>query len=512
MATFLPLLSPDSAFLGSYYTSVHASTLHLHLRFEGINFHLGNIWFLSQISPLNVWLQWAGPLTNEYLRPEHVNVDRFQLPHLSRPGHSYAGIYHVQSFQESHLCRFYHDSLGSDLHTFLCKIDKGVRLSAVQTCFLKTHYDYSYRTVDQNKCWGITPSRWIRVLQTCRGDGLEDRCRWWSSCLVFTHHLHFLPRKNCILADEMGLGKTIQSITFLYEIFNMGIRGPFLIIAPLSTITNWEREFRTWTHMNVIVYHGSQISRQMILQYEMFYRDQQVTRVTRQHYWVSAHISSCSSSYFASCWLSPLFHTLVFTLLFLEIRFYCHCHVRWWYRVWYTNLNAYFMFLEEFSCFSPLNFKVLKWGLWLVSDSVLKPRLFESAVFLWCHSSTGKHYPQRAEVSRADHHFWDDNGRLPRVEEAPLALRGDWWSPSVEKQELQTSGRTETHEPGQSVKFSWWCGHVFLSINANTFGWVNFKLWKGNHPHYLVVNLPVELRRAVHAYPVICPGAKQQAK
>ncbi|XP_072237540.1 chromodomain-helicase-DNA-binding protein 6 isoform X2 [Leuresthes tenuis] len=82
-------------------------------------------------------------------------------------------------------------------------------------------------------------------------------------------------RKNCILADEMGLGKTIQSITFLYEIFSMGIRGPFLIIAPLSTITNWEREFRTWTHMNVIVYHGSQISRQMILQYEMFHRDAQ---------------------------------------------------------------------------------------------------------------------------------------------------------------------------------------------------------------------------------------------
>uniref|UniRef100_A0A3Q2QI98 Uncharacterized protein n=1 Tax=Fundulus heteroclitus TaxID=8078 RepID=A0A3Q2QI98_FUNHE len=87
-------------------------------------------------------------------------------------------------------------------------------------------------------------------------------------------------RKNCILADEMGLGKTIQSITFLYEIFNLGIRGPFLIIAPLSTITNWEREFRTWTHMNVIVYHGSQISRQMILQYEMFYRDAQGNTVS----------------------------------------------------------------------------------------------------------------------------------------------------------------------------------------------------------------------------------------
>ncbi|XP_066558180.1 chromodomain-helicase-DNA-binding protein 6-like isoform X1 [Amia ocellicauda] len=86
-------------------------------------------------------------------------------------------------------------------------------------------------------------------------------------------------RKNCILADEMGLGKTIQSITFLYEIFLMGIRGPFLIIAPLSTITNWEREFRTWTEMNAIVYHGSQISRQMIQQYEMFYKDEQGTPV-----------------------------------------------------------------------------------------------------------------------------------------------------------------------------------------------------------------------------------------
>uniref|UniRef100_A0A8D1WES0 DNA helicase n=1 Tax=Sus scrofa TaxID=9823 RepID=A0A8D1WES0_PIG len=82
-------------------------------------------------------------------------------------------------------------------------------------------------------------------------------------------------RKNCILADEMGLGKTIQSITFLSEIFLRGIHGPFLIIAPLSTITNWEREFRTWTEMNAIVYHGSQISRQMIQQYEMVYRDAQ---------------------------------------------------------------------------------------------------------------------------------------------------------------------------------------------------------------------------------------------
>uniref|UniRef100_A0A4W5L9E6 Chromodomain helicase DNA binding protein 7 n=1 Tax=Hucho hucho TaxID=62062 RepID=A0A4W5L9E6_9TELE len=81
--------------------------------------------------------------------------------------------------------------------------------------------------------------------------------------------------RNCILADEMGLGKTIQSITFLYEIYLKGIHGPFLVIAPLSTIPNWEREFRMWTELNVIVYHGSQASRKTIQAYEMNYRDVQ---------------------------------------------------------------------------------------------------------------------------------------------------------------------------------------------------------------------------------------------
>uniref|UniRef100_A0A9L0R4A9 Chromodomain-helicase-DNA-binding protein 7 n=1 Tax=Equus caballus TaxID=9796 RepID=A0A9L0R4A9_HORSE len=81
--------------------------------------------------------------------------------------------------------------------------------------------------------------------------------------------------RNCILADEMGLGKTIQSITFLYEIYLKGIHGPFLVIAPLSTIPNWEREFRTWTELNVVVYHGSQASRRTIQLYEMYFKDPQ---------------------------------------------------------------------------------------------------------------------------------------------------------------------------------------------------------------------------------------------
>ncbi|AAS53332.1 AFL040Wp [Eremothecium gossypii ATCC 10895] len=51
-----------------------------------------------------------------------------------------------------------------------------------------------------------------------------------------------------ILADEMGLGKTLQTITFLgYLRYIEKKRGPFLVIAPKSTLNNWQREINRWT-------------------------------------------------------------------------------------------------------------------------------------------------------------------------------------------------------------------------------------------------------------------------
>jgi chromodomain-helicase-DNA-binding protein 7 len=83
----------------------------------------------------------------------------------------------------------------------------------------------------------------------------------------------WLNSRNCILADEMGLGKTVQSVTFLQEVAHYGIRGPFLIIVPLSTIGNWIREFERWTEFNVIMYHGSAASRQMLQDYEFYFTE-----------------------------------------------------------------------------------------------------------------------------------------------------------------------------------------------------------------------------------------------
>ncbi|KAK6636624.1 hypothetical protein RUM43_010286 [Polyplax serrata] len=64
---------------------------------------------------------------------------------------------------------------------------------------------------------------------------------------------------NGILADEMGLGKTIQTIgliTYLME--KKKVMGPFLIIVPLSTLSNWVLEFEKWAPSVVVVaYKGS---------------------------------------------------------------------------------------------------------------------------------------------------------------------------------------------------------------------------------------------------------------
>ena len=50
--------------------------------------------------------------------------------------------------------------------------------------------------------------------------------------------------------------------------WSQGIWGPFLVIAPLSTLGHWQREIEGWTHLNCVVYHGSKEARQNIWQYE----------------------------------------------------------------------------------------------------------------------------------------------------------------------------------------------------------------------------------------------------
>ncbi|XP_057659783.1 lymphoid-specific helicase-like [Diorhabda carinulata] len=67
---------------------------------------------------------------------------------------------------------------------------------------------------------------------------------------------------NGILADEMGLGKTVQIIALIAHLMEIKVPGPFLIIAPLSTIPNWEMEFQRFApRIPVVVFHGNESQR-----------------------------------------------------------------------------------------------------------------------------------------------------------------------------------------------------------------------------------------------------------
>jgi SWI/SNF-related matrix-associated actin-dependent regulator of chromatin subfamily A member 5 len=82
---------------------------------------------------------------------------------------------------------------------------------------------------------------------------------------------------NGILADEMvcclfvllsvshtqGLGKTLQTLSFLAYLKHIrGVDGPHLIVVPMSTLGNWEREIKRWVpSISVMVFHGDKDDR-----------------------------------------------------------------------------------------------------------------------------------------------------------------------------------------------------------------------------------------------------------
>jgi chromodomain-helicase-DNA-binding protein 7 len=74
----------------------------------------------------------------------------------------------------------------------------------------------------------------------------------------------------------MGLGKTIQSIAFLQHLWSIeACKGPFLVIAPLSTLEHWKRTVEQWTNLNCVLYydHNGQAGRASIRYYEWNYTD-----------------------------------------------------------------------------------------------------------------------------------------------------------------------------------------------------------------------------------------------
>jgi SNF2 family DNA or RNA helicase len=70
--------------------------------------------------------------------------------------------------------------------------------------------------------------------------------------------------RNAILADEMGLGKTVQALSFLEHLCEKeSVHGPFLVVAPLSTMPHWEREVSEWTDLRALTFFGTKTRRRL---------------------------------------------------------------------------------------------------------------------------------------------------------------------------------------------------------------------------------------------------------
>lgn len=72
-------------------------------------------------------------------------------------------------------------------------------------------------------------------------------------------------KHGVILGDEMGLGKTLQTICFLLHTKNKFLKGPYLVMAPLSVIDEWKKEFSRFApSISVLKYIGNKEQREEI--------------------------------------------------------------------------------------------------------------------------------------------------------------------------------------------------------------------------------------------------------
>ncbi|EFH45565.1 hypothetical protein ARALYDRAFT_328538 [Arabidopsis lyrata subsp. lyrata] len=189
---------------------------------------------------------------DEYIaiRPEWTTVDRIIACRGRGDFKEYLVKYKELSYEESYW----------ESESLISKFQNEVqRFKDINSRSRRDKYVGYKRNQKEFKQFEHTPEFLTGTLHTYQLEGLTFLKHSWSK------------GTNVILADEMGLGKTIQSIAFLASLFEENL-SPHLVVAPLSTLRNWEREFATWApHMNVVMYTGTSEARDVIWEHEFYF-------------------------------------------------------------------------------------------------------------------------------------------------------------------------------------------------------------------------------------------------
>lgn len=89
------------------------------------------------------------------------------------------------------------------------------------------------------------------------------------SCFFFKFATKFHVNSRIVMSFGSQTLQTAATADLLVN--GLKRNGPILIVAPLSTLTHWHREFCRWTDLNAIIYHGDADDRKLIRQNEFAY-------------------------------------------------------------------------------------------------------------------------------------------------------------------------------------------------------------------------------------------------
>ncbi|KAJ4952799.1 hypothetical protein NE237_029631 [Protea cynaroides] len=196
------------------------------------------------------------------VRPEWTTVDRILACRENGSEREYLVKWKELSYDECYW------ELDSDISTFKPEIERFNRIQSRRLRSYSNKQKNSNRDMKESKKKQKEFQHYEHSPEFLSGGGSLHPYQ-----LEGLNFLRFSWSKqtHVILADEMGLGKTIQSIAYLASLVEENV-SPHLVVAPLSTLRNWEREFATWApQLNVVMYVGSAQARAVIREYEFFF-------------------------------------------------------------------------------------------------------------------------------------------------------------------------------------------------------------------------------------------------